>query len=323
MTLMVPVVSTLLIGLPFTPPLRWQRQPIMRNEVVSRARLVRSSISARPPLHKAVGAGCLLTARYHLPILFMTDHIISPFVDALPPAFVLRTLELSALACEPLAPLSLIVPPVAGFVSLAALFAMLLPMRLLIGMSVARSSWPTIDMANTRFQDFLQAMSVHWVGPLAEELVDRALLQGIVFQRGIVDRFGRSDAELRRRLWAFARVACALHFGCGHAVAYTALLRNNVPRIPSPTNVLSQCGLATLASFFVYSPSYRQYGLAGSLAAHILWNALAALYVLPVFRLLTLLLSPLVLLIFLSDARSERLETTSDASMIVRWAGQR
>jgi hypothetical protein len=261
----------------------------------------------------------MLTARYHLPILFLADYVISPVVDALPKAFVLRLLELFAVACEPLVPVSLVVPTVAGFVSLAALFLLLLPVRLF----GARFGAPLLDATSERFQDLLQSMTVHWVGPLSEELVDRALLQGVIFQRAIINRFGRDDDKLRARLWALSRVACALHFGCGHAVAYTALVRNGVPRIPSPTNVLSQCGLTTLAAYFVYCPAYAHAGLAASLAAHVLWNALAALYAWSAFRMLTLLLSPLLLLVLLSSARSERLELTSDASTIGRWAGQR
>ena len=170
-------------------------------------------------------------------------------------------------------------------------------------------------------------MAVHWIGPLSEELVDRVLLQGVIFQRCVIDRFGRDDPRLRRRLWACARTACALHFGCGHAMSYNALVRNNVPRIPAPSYVLSQCGLTTLAAYYVFCPAYRQYGLAGSLAAHVLWNALAALYASSAFRLLTLLLSPLMLVVMLSEARSERLSvdgrSDADASTIVRWAGQR
>jgi len=315
-------IAVLLLTLSFGAGLRSQLSA-QRSRCTARTPNNICCYAARPPLHKAISSGFLLTARFHLPILFITDYVISPIVEALPSASVLRVLELFAMACEPLAPVSIIVPTAAGFLCLAVLFMALLPMRLLLGMDVARSSVPTIDVTTERFQNLLQGMSVHWVGPLSEELVDRALLQGVIFQRGIIDRFGSNDPVLRRRLWAFARVACALHFGCGHAVAYTALVRNNVPRIPAPTNVLSQCGLTTLAAYFVYCPAYAQFGLAGSLAAHVLWNGLAALYATPAFRLLTLLLSPLLLLVLLSSARSERLELTSDASTIGRWAGQR
>ena len=73
----------------------------------------------------------------------------------------------------------------------------------------------------------------------------------------------------------------------------------------------------------MYAPAYHRFGFGASLAAHVLWNALATLYMWPAVRLGTLLLAPPMLLTFLTEARRERLEQTSDATTVTRWAGQR
>ena len=287
----------------------------------SQVTMVEREREARPIVH-SFRSGIGRTLRYQLPLLFVADYAIAPAALALPTEHALQLLEIFAAACEPLAPIGLVIPIIVGFFHLAAFFGMLQIVRLL---PIARSVLPpTIDTSSENFQALLHRLSIHWVGPISEEIVDRTFLQGVIFQRCIVERFGRDDPRLRTQLWRISRVLCSLHFGCSHAATYTSLVRNAVPNIPAASNVLSQCGLTTIAAYFVYVPAYRQDGFASSLAAHVLWNAIANLYARPLVRLGTLLLAPPMLLTFLTEARLDRLESrSSDADTVLRWAGQR
>ena len=268
----------------------------------------------KTPLPDAIRSGVVQTLRFQLPILFVTDFMIAPLAGAIGRQNCLRALALLDLASMPLGPISVVLPAAVAFVSCAVALVLLLPFQLagLVGS-------PAAIFKRLAGSPRAALVSVLWIGPLSEEILDRALLQRSL-QRRVVDRFGRDRPRRRKQLWAGVRLACALHFGCSHAHGYTALVRNQVPQIPAPRNVLSQCGMATLASWFIYCPAYRQHGFAAALAAHCTWNAFSQFYAR--LQLLVMLVSPPLLLGLLSSERAARLEGEGDADTVVRWAGR-
>lgn len=270
---------------------------------------------AKAPLTVNIRSGIAQTLRFQLPILFVTDFMIAPVVGAIGRQNCMRVLALLDLSCTPLAPIDILLPEVMAFLSCAVVLVLILPFHLtgLVG-----SLTDVFERLARSPQTAL--VSVLWIGPLSEELLDRALLQRSL-QRGVVDRFGRDRPRRRKWLWAGVRLACSLHFGSSHAHGYIALVRNNVPRLPAPRNVLSQCGMAALASWFIYCPVYRQHGFAAALVAHCTWNVFSQFYTR--LQLFVMLLSPPLLLGLLSSERAARLEGDADADTVVRWAGQR